>query len=115
MTDNPLIQYRGYHAGPKDTGGMTALYPTEAEALRRARACCFRDETAWVNPEFTGTLDTTLRALRPITYTVWKPLMARMTIPAGETFIVGDVLVAAHQTTRNTVARWLIDGTAELA
>ena len=32
---HPLINYRGYYRGPKDTGGSTSIYPTKEKALRQ--------------------------------------------------------------------------------
>lgn len=108
------IQYRGYHSGPKDTGGMTALYATAEEALARAKACSFSDETACVNPEFVGLMGTELRALEPIPFTEWKPTPIRKTIAAGETFIAGDIMVADHQVTRAVIGSWIVDGKVEV-
>jgi hypothetical protein len=114
MTNPDHIQYRGYYRGPKDTGGTTSLYASPADALAQAKACSFKDETAWVNPEFVGMMDTVLRANVPIDYIEWKPTPARKTIQAGECFKVGDILVADHQVTRAAIGLWLIVGRAEV-
>ena len=104
------IQYRGYHRGTKDTGGTTSLYATPEAALAAAKACAFRDEETWVYPEFVGTMDTVLRANVPTDYIQWKPTPTRQTIKAGETFKVGDILVADHQITKGAIGLWLITG-----
>lgn len=108
MTNPNFIHYRGYYRGPKDIGGTTALYPTEAEALTRAKACSFKDDTAWTLPEFTGTLDTTLKALAPLEYIEWKPTVRPRTIPSGTTFQPVDILAADHQTTLATIGLWIV-------
>ena len=109
-----FIQYRGYFRGPRDTGGTTSLYASAEEALKQAKACSFKDDTAWVNPEFVGTLDTVLMATAPIEYIDWKPTPQKKVIPAGESFVVGDIMVADHQVTRAMVGLWLTDGRAEV-
>ncbi len=108
------LHYRGYCRGPKESGWMTSLYPTEAEALDRARACCSEGDEAWTLPEFTGPLDTTLKALAPLDYIEWKPRVRPMTIPAGETLKAGDIMLADHQTTRATIGLWIVTGKAEI-
>ena len=65
---NDLIRYRGYHADPGDTDGMTALYPTEAEALAMLNASKSGQGTAWVSPEFVGGMDTVLTARQQLSY-----------------------------------------------
>lgn len=115
MTINPhFIQYRGHHRGPKDTGGMTALYETPEEALAVAKRCCYADETAWVNPEFVGLMGTVLRALAPIEYTDWKPTPASKIIPAGESFVAGDLMLSDHHVTRATIGLWIVGGKVEI-
>jgi hypothetical protein len=107
---HPLIQYRGYHAGPKDTGGMTSLYPTKEQALRVAKACSYRDETTWANPVYLGPLDAILVAVEPVEYTDWRGGPQRKVIRAGEEFRPGDVMAADRQVDEVNIGLWLVKG-----
>lgn len=109
------IAYRGYFYGKGDCGGSTSLFPTEAEALEAAKRCCWNADRAWTNPEFTGLLDTPMRAITPLEHfdrreKPWRKCI----IQPGETFLPGNPMLADPHVDRATIGLWLVNGKAEI-